>query len=94
MFCVAQGFDSDEVYDWTVQEFSQVYKSLQRNRARDILLDFSKIQQAFGGDKKSIKAFVRSVSVWLPPQEREDGAKGTQDFVELVRKGLKIGKKP
>ena len=92
VFCQVSGFEWESIYNWTVDEFSDVFHSLQRNKAREILNGFSTMQQAFGGDKKSIKAFIKSVSVWLPAQERGD-VKGTQDFIDLVKRGFKIKKK-
>jgi len=88
--CRLSGFDWDEVYNWNVDEFTEVYHALQRNDARQQLRDFSTFSQAFGGDKKSVKKFIDGASVWLPVWERNGGAKGTDDFVSLIRKGVKI----
>jgi hypothetical protein len=92
IFCAGHGFSWDEVYNWNVDEFADAYQAMQRNHARDILSQFSLMQQSFGGTKKSVKDFVASVSVWLPKQEKDGGAKGTQDFVDLVQKGVKLKK--
>lgn len=90
VLCRTSGFDWDEIYNWNADEFTEMYHALQRNDARKHLRDFSTISQAFGGDKKSVKKFVDDASVWLPAYERNGGAKGTEDFVDLIRKGVKL----
>jgi len=90
--CVAYGMDWEAVYNWNVDEFSEVYHAVQRNNARSYLRNFSSLGQAFGGDKKSVKQFVDTASAWLPAQERNGGVKTANDFVEVVRKGLKLKK--
>ena len=90
--CVSAGFEWNVVYNWNVEEFGDVYRAVKRTEARDTLHQFGCLQLAFGGDKKTIKNFVTSVSAWLPSEEREGGAKGADDFVALVRKGLKLKK--
>lgn len=88
--CRLSGFDWDEVYNWNVDEFTEVYHALQRNVARQQIRDFSTLSQAFGGDKKSVKKFIDNASMWLPVWERNGGAKGKDDFVSLIRKGVKL----
>jgi len=87
IFCRTSGFDWEEIYNWDVDEFTDVYHAVQRNRARDTLSLFSTVGQAFGGDKKSVKEYVKSVSVWLPAHERGGGAKSADDFITLMREG-------
>ena len=84
--CRTSGFDWEEVYNWNVDEFIDVYHSLQRNGTRDLLRGFSATQQAFGGDKKSVKAFIEQVSAWLPDEERNGGKKSADDFVSYMVK--------
>ena len=91
VFCRSAGIPWKEVYNWNVDEFADVYHALQRNETRHFLRNFSGMQQAFGGDKKSIKTFLDSVMSWLPAEER-GAKKGVNDFVDLVRQGLKIKK--
>ena len=91
VFCHTSGIAWDDVYNWNVDEFIDVYHALQRNHTRQFLQSFGGMQQAFGGDRKSIKAFIKSISAWLPPEER-GGRKGLNDFVDVVRKGLKLAK--
>lgn len=91
VLCHTSGVAWESVYNWNVDEFIDVYHAIQRNHTRDFLQSFGGMQQAFGGDKKSIKAFIKSVSIWLPPEERGD-KKGVDDFLNLVRKGLKLKK--
>ena len=90
--CKTSGFDWDEIYNWNVDEFIDVYHALQRNSTRDFLRGFSASQQAFGGDKKSVKAFVDQVSAWLPAEERNGGKKTADDFVSWMKRsnGAKI----
>jgi hypothetical protein len=90
VYCKTSGFDWSEVYEWNVDEFKEIYHALQRNDTRSTLRNFSTFGQAFGGDKKSVKKFIDDLSVWLPKEERNGGAKGTQDFVEMIRKGVKL----
>jgi uncharacterized protein with von Willebrand factor type A (vWA) domain len=90
--CRTAGFGWDEIYNWNVDEFIDVYHALQRNDTRVLLRNFSATQQAFGGDKKSVTAFIDQVSAWLPAEERNGGKKTADDFVEWMRKsgGAKI----
>lgn len=90
VFCLTSGFKWSEVYEWNVDEFTEIYHALQRNDARSYLRNFSAVSQAFGGDQKSVQKFVEEASVWLPASERGGGAKGTEDFVDLVKKGIKL----
>lgn len=70
-----------------------MYHSIKRTEARTTLKSFSRMQQAFNGTKKSVKGFIDEVSAWLPSQERNGGHKGVDDFISLMNKGLKLGKK-
>lgn len=90
VFCRTNGFEWEEVYNWNVDEFKEVYHALQRNDARACLRQFSTIGQAFGGDKNSVKEFVDNVSQWLPPEERNAGAKSSDDFISLAKKGFNL----
>ena len=92
VFCRTSGFKWEEVYNWNVDEFTDVYHALQRNDARAYLRDFSALSQAFGGDKKSVKKFVENASMWLPSNERNGGHKKVDDFVDLIRKGVNLKK--
>ena len=91
--CRTAGFEWEEVYNWNVDEFTDVYHAMQRNDARAYLRDFSALSQAYGGDKKSITKFVENASIWLPAHERNGGAKGRDDFVSLIKKGVNLKKK-
>ena len=92
VYCRTSGIPWDEIYNWTVDEFADTYHALQRNEARRCLRDFATLGQAFGGDKKSVKAFIDQTSVWLPACERGGGVKGTDDFVALIKKGVNLKK--
>lgn len=94
VFCRTRNFDWEEIYDWNVDEFIDVYHALQRNDTRAFLQDFSASQQAFGGDPKSVKKFIKQVSAWLPSEERNGGKKSVDDFVSWMTKskGAKIKK--
>jgi len=92
VFCRTQGFDWNDIYEWTVDEFIDMYHSLMRIDSRDFLKQFSCLQMAFGGDKKGVKEFVKNHSIWLPAQERQGGVKKVDDFMALLDRGLKIKK--
>ena len=88
--CRTSGIGWDEIYNWNVDEFTEVYHALQRNDARLQLRNYSTIAHAFGGGKKEVKKFIDNLSVWLPAHERNGGAKGKDDFVQLIRDGVKL----
>jgi len=90
--CQFAGFEWETIYNWNVDEFEEVYHGLKRKEARDTLNQFSCLQQAFGGDKKTIKSFIASVSAWLPTEERQGGAKNADDFIAVIKKGIKLKK--
>lgn len=90
--CTKAGFAWEVVYNWNVREFGEIYRSLKRNAAREQLDTFICLQQAFAGDKKSVKKYIDNVSVWLPSLERNGGSKNVDDFVSIVTKGLKLKK--
>lgn len=90
VFCRTSGFEWSEVYNWNVDEFKEVYHALQRNDARANLRQFATVSQAFGGDKKSVKEFVDQESQWLPAHERNGGAGNEDDFISVLRKGVKL----
>jgi hypothetical protein len=86
VFCRTSGFDWKEIYQWNVDEFSEIYHALQRNEARSYLSHFVSMGQAFGGDKKSIKAFLADSSKWLPDYEKVGGRKkGLDDLVQSIK---------
>ena len=90
--CHIKGFGWEDVYYWTVDEFIDAYHSVKRIDARVFLKDFSCLQMAFGGDKKQVKEFINTHSIWLPAQERAGGVKKVDDFLELMKGGLKLRK--
>ena len=91
--CHTSGIAWDTIYNWNVDEFIDIYHSLQRNEARTYLKQFSCLQMAFGGDKKSLKEFINNASVWLPKEERQGGRKYTDDFLGMLGKSKMALKK-
>lgn len=87
VYCCTKGFDWHTVYDWSVDEFTDVYHSLQRTEARSFLHNFSALLTAQNGDTKAIKAFIKNNSLWLPQQEKQGTGNKVDDFIAAMKTG-------
>ncbi len=91
VFCVTQGFSSEEVYGMVPEVFGKVYQSLKREEARKNVTDLLLMNQACNGDMESITSFQQSLSVWLPEQETGKNSK-LSEFRSMLQGKNKLKK--
>jgi hypothetical protein len=86
--CILAGWPEASVYELTVEEFGDLYQSVQRIQARNRRETLILMQNAFNGNKKTLKDFMKTIDQWLPSFEKGK-AKGNADGLTSMLRGIK-----